>query len=115
LERFIKIGKQGDLVLPKDMYDEDGNISHYPVEDEHVKNVRTKSQKGSLPGLVNLGTKQASDANAAAKERIDSKQVGGKDTSPKLLFLLTSKNLLEMLERMATASSRQGPTGCCRE
>jgi hypothetical protein len=94
LERFILIGKQGELVLPKDMYDKDGNLSHYPVENEHVKNVRTKSQKGSLPGLVNLGTKQASDANAAAKERIDSKQVVGKDASPKTVIFTYIKELV---------------------
>ena len=73
MERFILIGQHGKKVLPKHMYDEDGNLSHYPVEDEHVMNVRTKSQRGYyLPGLVNRGTKQAIDAAAAAKESIDS-------------------------------------------
>jgi hypothetical protein len=36
VQRFIKIGKEGHAVLPKDMYDIDGSLSYYPVEDEHV-------------------------------------------------------------------------------
>jgi hypothetical protein len=53
-ERFIKIGAEGETVLPKDMYGPDGSLSHYPVEDIHVRNWRTKSQKGSLPSLLIL-------------------------------------------------------------
>ena len=94
LERFILIGKQGELVLPKDMYDEDGNLSHHLVEDEHVMNVKTKSQRGYPTGLVNRGTKQTSDTNAAAKERIDSKQVVGKDASPKTAIFTYIKELV---------------------
>jgi hypothetical protein len=63
VERFILVGKEGEVMLPKDMYDDNGTLLSYPVEDEHIKNVRTKSQRGSLPNLVNVGNKQAaSDA-----------------------------------------------------
>jgi phage terminase small subunit len=50
--------------------------------------VRTKSQRGCLPNLVNVGNKQAaSDANAAAlKQRLDSKKVCA-DYSPKAVLL----------------------------
>jgi hypothetical protein len=61
VERFIRVGKEGEVVLPKDMYDEEGKLSYYPVDEEHVKIIRTKSQRGSLPELVNLGNKIASN------------------------------------------------------
>jgi hypothetical protein len=61
VQRFIKIGKegQGQAVLPKDMYDLDGSLSYYPVEDEHVRNMRTKSQRGSMAKLVIAANKKA--------------------------------------------------------
>ena len=57
-ERFIKLG--GDsvgmpVVLPNCMYDSDGSLLHLPVEDVHVRNLRTKSQRGSLPELLDVG------------------------------------------------------------
>jgi hypothetical protein len=72
VERFIRVGKEGEVVLPKDMYDEEGKLSHYPVDDEHVKMIRTKSQRGSLPELVNLGNKIAS--NPTPKGHSEKKQ-----------------------------------------
>jgi hypothetical protein len=50
VERFLKIGKEGNTVLPRDMYDLGGNLSFYPVEDEHVRTLRTKSQRGPIVG-----------------------------------------------------------------
>jgi hypothetical protein len=48
-ERFIRLGQGGtDVVLPKDQYDSSGVLSYYPVEDEHVRNLRMKSQRGTL-------------------------------------------------------------------
>jgi hypothetical protein len=77
------------------MYDDEGNLSHYPVEDEHVKSLRTKSQKGSLPNLVEVGNKKAAiDASAAAaNERIAGKK-GGKEVSPKDVIFTYIKELI---------------------
>jgi hypothetical protein len=85
VERFIRVGKEGKVVLPKDMYDEDGKLSHYPIEDEHVKSLRTKSQRGPLPNLVNVGNKRAIEAGAL-KGCTDRKQAYA-DVSPKTAFL----------------------------
>jgi hypothetical protein len=68
VERFIRIGNGGELVLPKNMYDMEGNLCHYPIEDQHVRALRTKSQRGSLPKLVEAGTQQARPADVASKE-----------------------------------------------
>jgi hypothetical protein len=67
LERFIMIGHGGDVVIPKDMYDGNGKLSYYPVKDVHVQNVRTKSQRGSLPKLLHVGQQQAREADIASK------------------------------------------------
>jgi hypothetical protein len=60
-ERFIRLGHDtSDVVLPKDQYDALGKLSYYPIEDVHMKNLRTKSQRGSLPNLLNAAMKAPS-------------------------------------------------------
>jgi hypothetical protein len=90
-ERFILIGNVSDeLVLPKDMYDTSGALHYYPVEDEHFRNVRTKSQRGSLPKLLDAGNQQeANEGNDAAtkQDRKGNKKLEQHNVSPKgLLF-----------------------------
>jgi hypothetical protein len=53
---FIRLGQGSEVVLPKEQYDAEGNrnLSYYPVEDQHVRNLRTKSQKGGLQKLLNV-------------------------------------------------------------
>ena len=53
-ERFIKIGIGTDIMLPKDQYAMDGTLCCYPVEDKHIQNLRTRSQRGTIPKLVDL-------------------------------------------------------------
>jgi hypothetical protein len=88
-ERFIKIGSVGSTTLPKDMYEtaENGVLAYYPVADEHFRNVRTKSQRGTLPMLLKVGyTQEASlESTVAPKEPIKSKHID-KDVSPKSLL-----------------------------
>jgi len=80
-ERFIKIGKkEGEVVLPKNMYDAEGNLSYYPVEDQHFRTLRTKSQKGSLNTLVELGKGEAD--TIASKEYKKRKDVDQRTISP---------------------------------
>jgi hypothetical protein len=107
-ERFIKIGTEAETVLPKDMYGMDGSLVYYPIEDEHVRNLRTKSQKGSLPNLVNIGTKQASEAD---KEQCKKKPVN-KALSPKELLLAHVQELVMLAvntgeERMSQRAERK--------
>jgi hypothetical protein len=99
-ERYIKIGSTGETVLPKDMYGVDGTLSYYPVEDEHVRNWRTKSQKGSLPMLVNIGTKQ--QASQVDKDPVKNKPVV-KVLSPKQMLFA----YVEELVMLAANSSEE--------
>jgi hypothetical protein len=100
VERFILVGKKvGDVVLPKEMYDEEGNLSHYPVDDEHVKNVRTKSQRGSLPELVNLGNKIA--INPVPTKGHSERKEAGAYVHPKI-------GLLTFVEELVTDAAKNG-------
>jgi hypothetical protein len=69
VERFILIGNsEGKVVLPKDQYDAEGVLQYYPVEDEHFKNIRTKSQKGSLPRLLSAAANKQQPNAGPTKE-----------------------------------------------
>jgi hypothetical protein len=71
VERFILIGNvEGEVVVPKDQYDASGVLQYYPVDDEHFRNIRTKSQRASLPKLlVSAGNQQhLSEGKASLKE-----------------------------------------------
>jgi hypothetical protein len=93
VERFIRVGKEGEVVLSKDMYDEEGNLSHYPVDDEHVKIIRTKSQRGSLPALVNVGNKMRS-TTVPTKGQTDKKQAST-DVHPEIGLLTYIEDLVK--------------------
>jgi hypothetical protein len=92
VERFLKIGKEGKAVLPRDMYDLGGNLSFYPVEDEHVRTLRTKSQRGSISKLVNAASQLCSDVGKPSEKqgRNKTKTV----ESPKDLLFLYVKELI---------------------
>jgi hypothetical protein len=84
VERFSRIGDVVEIVLPKNMYDLEGNLLHYPIEDQHVRIIRTKSQHGALPKLVDVGNnKQASEA----EERSNNKKKSSNNMSPNVLLL----------------------------
>jgi hypothetical protein len=74
-------------VLPKNMYDLEGNLCHYPIEDQHVRALRTKAQRGSLPKLVEAGTQQASQVDVAStKESKKKKKYLEQSASPNALL-----------------------------
>jgi hypothetical protein len=103
VERFIKIGNGGEVTIPKDMYDEDGSLTHYPIEELHVRNMRTKSQKGVLPKLVDFGNKkQASETDMlASKER--------SKYSKELKQMISPKSLLfSYVEELVTGAGSNG-------
>jgi hypothetical protein len=85
LERFIKIGEEGESILPKDMFDAGGSLSVYPIEGEHVRRLRTKSQKGPQQKLVDAGIKEESKPMDVApkQDHCKSKQM----ISPKSLLI----------------------------
>jgi hypothetical protein len=91
-ERFIRLGQGGtDVVLPKDQYDSSGVLSYYPVEDEHVRNLRTKSQRGTLHKLLlQEGGTTTADRTSITESLKGScpnkKQVEEVDSSPKSLL-----------------------------
>jgi len=58
-ERFIKIGHGAEELRPKDFYDTSGSLRLYPVDDEHVPTLRTKSQRSVLMQLVAAGRSAA--------------------------------------------------------
>lgn len=87
LERYIRIGVGGEITIPKDMYASDGSLSCYPVEDQHVRNIRTKAQKGSLPKLLDVGNKQRGSEEANEHKSSNKKQgVADKNITPKGLL-----------------------------
>jgi hypothetical protein len=102
VERFILlVGKEGNVVLPKDMYDEEGNLLYYPVDDERVKIIRTKSQRGPpLPTLVDVGNKIASNQPGPTKGETDRKQEGA-DIHPKV-------GLLTYIEGLVSKAAKNG-------
>ena len=55
LELFIKIGKCGKVDTPHEVNNSDGSPKVYPVEGLHFQNLRTKSQRGLLPKLLDVG------------------------------------------------------------
>jgi hypothetical protein len=58
-EHFIKIGHGGEELRPKDFYDSNGHLSLYPVSDQHVPTLRTKSQRSTLMKLLSAGRSAA--------------------------------------------------------
>jgi hypothetical protein len=52
VERFIMLGNaDSDIVLPKDHYDSSGTLTFYPVEDEHLRRLRTSNWRIFPNGL----------------------------------------------------------------
>jgi hypothetical protein len=94
---FIRLGQGGGVVLPEDQYDALGNLSYYPVEDEHVRNLRTKSQRGAgvLQKLMNAASLQS--VRPAVKEcPIKKAPVEALDHSPKsVLFSFVQELVLD--------------------
>jgi hypothetical protein len=92
---FIRLGKGGEVVLPKDQYDALGNLSYYPVEDEHVRNLRTKLQRGA--GVMQKLLNAAKVVHPAVKEcPMKKAPVEAVDHSPKsLLFAFVQELVLD--------------------
>jgi hypothetical protein len=66
------------------MYDANGCLSYYPIEEEHFRVVRrNKSQRGELPMLVNLGNKQAASEAEEAENKASNNNNKKIYTSPK--------------------------------
>jgi hypothetical protein len=102
VERFIKIGKEGEVVLPKDMYDVDGNLSCYPVVDEHIRSLRTKAQKGALPKLFDQANNNHRKGTGGEEEaERDCKKKSKQPSSPMDL-------LLSYVEEIVQSASKNG-------
>lgn len=87
VEYFIKIGGGVDNnLIPKDYYDGSLTLVHYPIEGTHFRNLRTKSQRGSLPKLLGAVQNQKDDANEG-NQKPKSKQQSKQNISPKNLLL----------------------------
>jgi hypothetical protein len=84
---LIKVGNGNSVTVPKDMYDANGCLSYYPIEEEHFRVVRTKSQRGKLPMLVNLGNKQAASEAEEAENKASNNNNKKIYTSPKSVVL----------------------------
>jgi hypothetical protein len=90
---YMKIGS-GSATLPKDMYDADGSLAQYPIDDVHIRTVRTKSQRGALPKLLKIGNRMASEAIGPTKAAANNKQLG-KTLSPKWLLFAYVEELVD--------------------
>jgi hypothetical protein len=86
-ERFIRLGHgdSSEVVLPKDQYDAIGTLSYYPVEDENVRSLRTKSQR--FPKMLgSIASRTAVAVDVPAKESPMNKKQVEEDISPKSLL-----------------------------
>jgi hypothetical protein len=102
VERFIKIGdgSVGEVVLPKNMYDVESNLCCYPVEDQHIRIIRTKSQKGSLPELLEVSNKGGSEVDPPTrKEHWKKKQQLDHYESPNAILYEYVKELVSTARR----------------
>ena len=88
VERFIKIGKEGEFKIPQDMFDKDGNLECPPTENLHIRRLLTKSQRGSLPMLVDVGNKKARDDDVDIAEKGPSKAKPMKPRTDLLAYIL---------------------------
>lgn len=85
-EYFVALGNlAGELTIPKLMYDSDGNLSFYPIEGQHLIPLRTKSQRGSVPRLLDHVATNKKDSGDRIKPNAGTKQID--DISPKGLLL----------------------------
>ena len=95
-EYFIKIGGGVDSMLkPKDYYDESLTLVHHPIEGTHFRNLRTKSQRGSLPKLLDVGQNHQEDDTNEGNKKPKSKQQSNQYISPKNLLLDYIKELIQ--------------------
>ncbi|CAB9527704.1 unknown protein [Seminavis robusta] len=86
-ERFIRIGVGNEVELPNDMYDREGSLTCYPVEEEHKTNFRTKSEQGCVPKLLEA----AADVSSSSKKEAEPT---GKASNKQLVMDLSPKTLL---------------------
>jgi hypothetical protein len=91
---FIRLGQGSEVVLPKDMYDALGNLSYYPVEDEHMQNLRTKSQRGGLQKLLDIASSKASSLPVSKECPIYKTPLEAVDHSPKSLLYAFVQDLV---------------------
>lgn len=69
------------------MYDDVGTLQHYPIEGEHIRSLRTKSQVGPIRTLIQEGiSQQFGEASDVATSKTISKKKAQVD-SPKSLLL----------------------------
>jgi hypothetical protein len=98
MEWFIALGSEGDVVIPKNMYDVDGVLHYAPIDGQHMITMRTKSQKGALPKLLDVATKKDTevfDNNDDSSKKPSNKQQVGKELSPKGLLMTYVLQLVE--------------------
>jgi hypothetical protein len=90
-ERFIRIGHGGEGFRPKDFYNSDGNLARYPVADEHIPSLWTKSQQSILTTLLSASRSAMKNNNEARDEMMkttsNQKTTPCKTISPKGMLL----------------------------
>lgn len=76
----------------------DGVLHYAPIEGQHMTTMRTKSQKGALPKLLDVATKKDTevfDDNDDSSKKPSNKQQVGKELSPKGLLMTYVLQLVE--------------------
>jgi hypothetical protein len=113
-ERFIRIGHGGEGLRPKDFYDSDGNLARYPVADEHIPSLRTKSQRSLLTTLLSAGRSAMKNNNEACDETMkttsNQKTLPCKTISPKGMLLDYIRQLIVELGGSKKPSTRDWRT-----
>ena len=102
-ERFIKIGSGGEGLRPKDFYGSNGSLALYPVEDEHIPTLRTKSQRSVLMKLLAAGSATTTYKRSPDINKMDTSASPRKTVSPKGL-------LMEYIQELLVAAAEAGPS-----
>jgi hypothetical protein len=98
-EYFINLGDRGEKCpLPKHLYNGAGECISPPIQDIHVRSLRTKSQQGLIPRLLDFGvtnaTKNGEIADDKKKSSEDKKTKQETVLSPTQLLLQYIKDLM---------------------
>jgi hypothetical protein len=110
-DRFIKLGKKGDLVLPKGMYgSSNGELTHYPVHGQHILSMRTKSQREAIGELLALCKKGTRSDESTPKETARMDDGNGNKNKEKLDSGKVSPQsfLLSYIQDLVKTASKTG-------
>jgi hypothetical protein len=107
LERFIRIGHSGDILLPKDVYGGDGELTVYPVDGVHTINVRTKSMREPMSILLASAATQCDNEAMKTPPAAAARSYGRPlDISPKGLLLSYVGELIQASANIGSECER---------